>query len=153
MRSDLSIGGATPSAMEGFDLLADFRTLMGIDANLPGLTVKRIRGALQFNLTADPGATSGVLLGVHKGNVSGVAGLPSTDPSDDWMMFDWAPLTMGWAGGSADIPGGSFSYAMDVKSQRRLDEPQETIWLQVETTRTADTMSMYGWVSVLVALP
>jgi hypothetical protein len=155
MRSDLAVAGANPSAIAAFDLLADWRQQMGLTANLPGLTVVRIRGALQFNLTAGPGATSGVLLGARKTAIQGLgpaSPLPSTSPLEDWMLFDWAPLTMGWAGGS--ISGtDSFSYALDIKSKRRLDEPQETIGLWAETTRDADTMSLYGWISVLIALP
>ena len=90
-------------ATAGFDLLGDFRTMMGINANLPGTTVVRVRGALQFNLTAAPGATSGVLLGARVSSIEGLgpaSPLPSSSPSEDWMMFDWAPLSMGWAGGS-----------------------------------------------------
>ena len=44
-------------------------------------------------------------------------------------------------------------YALDVKSKRRLDEPQETLGLWAEATRDADTFSAHGWVSVLLALP
>ena len=68
------------------------------------------------------------------------------------MMFDWAPLSMGWAGGSI-VGTDTFSYALDIKSKRCLDEAQETIGLWAEATRDADTFSLYGWVSVLVALP
>ena len=39
------------------------------------------------------------------------------------MMFDWAPLSMGWAGGSI-VGTDTFSYALDIKSKRRLDEAQ-----------------------------
>ena len=147
--------GASPAATAGFDLLGDFRTMMGINANLPGTTVVRVRGALQFNLTAAPGATSGVLLGARVSSIEGLgpaSPLPSSSPSEDWMMFDWAPLSMGWAGGSI-VGTDTFSYALDIKSKRRLDEAQETIGLWAEATRDADTFSLYGWVSVLVALP
>ena len=58
---------------------------------------------------------------------------------------------MGWAGGS--IVGTDIPVRADIKSKRRLDEAQETIGLWAEATRDADTFSLYGWVSVLVALP
>ena len=95
MRTDVAVPGASPVATAGFDLLGDFRTMMGINANLPGTTVVRVRGALQFNLTAGPGATSGVLLGARVSSIEGLgpaSPLPSSSPSEDWMMFDWAPL-------------------------------------------------------------
>ena len=129
MRTDVAVPGASPVATAGFDLLGDFRTMMGINANLPGTTVVRVRGALQFNLTAAPGATSGVLLGARVSSIEGLgpaSPLPSSSPSEDWMMFDWAPLSMGWAGGSI-VGTDTFSYALDIKSKRRLDEAQETI--------------------------
>ena len=155
MRTDVAVPGASPVATAGFDLLGDFRTMMGINANLPGTTVVRVRGALQFNLTAAPGATSGgstrCSRQFHRGSRAGKPAAVQL-PSEDWMMFDWAPLTMGWAGGS--IAGTDmFSYALDVKSKRRLDEPQETLGLWAEATRDADTFSAHGWVSVLLALP
>ena len=148
--------GASPLATWSVDLLSQWRVQMGLASNLPGTTVVRIRGALQFNLTSAPGATSGVLLGIRKDSINdlgiGVGEVPSTAPHQDWMMFDWAPLTMGWAGGS--IAGTDmFSYALDVKSKRRLDEPQETLGLWAEATRDADMFSAHGWVSVLLALP
>ena len=45
MRTDVAVPGASPVATAGFDLLGDFRTMMGINANLPGTTVVRVRGA------------------------------------------------------------------------------------------------------------
>ena len=44
MRTDVAVPGASPVARQGFDLLGDFRTMMGINANLPGTTVVRVRG-------------------------------------------------------------------------------------------------------------
>ena len=114
MRTDVAVPGASPVATAGFDLLGDFRTMMGINANLPGTTVVRVRGALQFNLTAAPGATSGVLLGARVSSIEGLgpaSPLPSSSPSEDWMMSDWAPLSMGWAGGSI-VGTDTFSYAL-----------------------------------------
>ena len=154
MRTDVAVPGASPVATAGFDLLGDFRTMMGINANLPGTTVVRVRG----RAVQPDGRTRcdvRVLLGARVSSIEGLgpaSPLPSSSPSEDWMMFDWAPLSMGWAGGS--IAGtDTFSYALDIKSKRRLDEAQETIGLWAEATRDADTFSLYGWVSVLVALP
>ena len=48
---------------------------------------------------------------------------------------------MGWAGGSI-VGTDTFSYALDIKSKRRLDEAQETIGLWAEATRDADTFSL-----------
>ena len=58
---------------------------------------------------------------------------------------------MGWAGGSivgtdTFVRAGSSPSAVSMRLR-------ETIGLWAEATRDADTFSLYGWVSVLVALP
>lgn len=143
------------------DLLSLFRGTMGITANLPGVTVKRIRGTLQaaFVIDPEPINTTGLLLGVTKGNLAtpGVAEGPQDLANDDWALFDF----MSFASGSVGRTGPAFasshlvSTTIDVKSQRRLDEPSETLWLALQPTdtRTGAAVNVFGWVSVLLALP
>ena len=67
------------------------------------------------------------------------------------MMFDWAPLD--GLGRRLHCRDRHVLVRAGHQVQRRLDEAQETIGLWAEATRDADTFSLYGWVSVLVALP
>lgn len=155
VRSDLAAPAGTFS--QANDLLADWRATMGLTANLPGLTVVRVRGALQWVDNGGPNASSGHLIGVKVGDMSNppdpVTGFPSVARHEDWMAFDWQPFAMPWAGGSSDATVDISAYALDVKSKRRLDEPQQTLYLAWEATRDATTSEFYGWVSVLLALP
>lgn len=144
------------------DLLELFRATLGLTANLPGTTVQRIRGDLQFIHGGPPaiGAT-GVTLGIKVDNLATNASAESVVnlPNDDWMLFQHVPLTMPGATGGGPFDLGSplalYGAHFDVRSKRRIDEVEETLWLSMVPgdTRANVATDAHGWISILLALP
>lgn len=159
-----SVGGA----IESQDLLTDFRTLMGIGAGPPGITIMRIRMHISY-LTSSSIAdqlTSG--LGVYYGiKVCDLTDLvsqettelpsrgPQIDKHADWMAWGRVPVknTTSTSAGAVTFIGGWED--VDVRSMRKIDELGQTLGLWVQATNSAGGANSGYQVStsVLVALP
>lgn len=142
------------------DLLELFRGTMGITANLPGITIMRVRGDLQFQHGGNPLiTTTGMVVGVKKDQIGAdpvpAQGSPIDFPHDDWMFHQFVPVANGTTQAGSAAPLLQYSLSLDVKSKRRLDEPQESLWLclDITDTRTDGFGVAFGWISTLIALP
>jgi len=141
----LTLAGIVPGAI---DLLATFRATAG--TMTIGLTVARIRVDLQITKTAGAGAGLGDW-GIQVANQAAEA--VDIDPSagvhQDWMA--WGALPFGVTVGS------SINYCnvdgTDVKSMRRIDEVDQTLWFCGNTNLAANTLTVNVRTSVLLLLP
>ena len=141
------------------DLLAPFRSLMGITANLPGSTVVRLHMDGQVNY--DPAGTAivdldGILVSIIREETTSPPPSPLVDLNADWMFWRWFPVTNQVNASRAFTAGAGntvYSWHVDNKSMRKIEEPQETLWLSWANTAVApvqSTMTVY-W-SLLVKL-
>lgn len=137
------------------DILADFRTVMGITANLPGVTIARIRGAVQY--VYDPAVAATSLSGTFVGIVVNEIGLasprPLTNPNADWMYREWLPDAQ--PGQVIDPAAGAAmsSWLFDVKSMRKLQEVNQTLVFTWQRTSTPNLDELTVQTSTLVMLP
>jgi len=115
-----------------------------------GVTVTRVRGRVIVQETTATPTNDFVGLGlVIEDRNSSVAEIPKPFADDhvDWLA--WYPLTRF---GSDGITGTAVSWEIDVKSQRRLDEVGQTLWLSLDAAVTS-TWSLTVVLSVLLKLP
>ncbi len=75
---------------------------------------------------------------------------PTEDPHVDWMA--WQPVPMV---GPSGVTGDSVSAPIDIRSQRRLDEVGQTLWLSWDESVVSPTItfSVTFILSVLLRLP
>jgi hypothetical protein len=73
---------------------------------------------------------------------------PMADEGQDWMMFQPWPLV-----GESGRTGTSVKVSADVRSQRRLDEVGQTLWLSWDSRSATLTYQLQLWISVLLRLP
>jgi len=143
-RSQFSVTGAALPGIVRIDLLAQLET--AVAAQLLGCTVMRIRGVLALDQSLN-----GVLVAaarVGAANETIIAGLaPYGAPYLDWMMWEPFVSTAIAAGGDAA------ARVVDVKSRRRLDRLNESLYLFIDTTNPAGTLDYSLDLSVLIALP
>ncbi|WP_157034563.1 hypothetical protein [Corynebacterium jeddahense] len=142
--------GASPAATPtgATDLLTDFRALNG-GAQPLGVTVTRMRGRLAAQVSASPTFLTDMTVGaIVLPRTIPAADIPTpvTDLHADWLM--WQPMD-GLGQGAASAAG--FSVEIDVRSQRKMDEVGETLWLAWEGTGL--TTSLAWSISTLVKLP
>lgn len=129
----------TPTNSAVFDdLLSDFQTVLGADAN--GTTVTRIRGevGLQWNLAAGASpAFRSIDLGIRVADVAPLVGtdaeqiqyLPTSRPYSDWMFARRFLVTGTAVDAPADARVNAIKYVdIDIKSQRRVDELQQSLF-------------------------
>lgn len=120
---------SAPPTTYGVDLLAGFRALPG--ATHLGATVMRVRGYIVPEIV-DPQPNEDLVAGlridtwdqpVDTNDVS-----PYMGPDEDWM--GWFPY-LNPAGFPSDVTGNVYAspFAVDVKSNRKLEELNETLWL------------------------
>jgi len=142
-----------------FDMLGDFRTSAGINLNLPGVTIGRIRIKIQVRLDLSVVAgseTAGVTCGVYTQSQQSTAGRLSSasDLVDDYMYWSWHPIAekapLAVAALTADH---IFAFEVDTKAMRKMDEIGTGLFLNVQSTGATeiDTICVVG--SVLLILP
>lgn len=113
----------------GYDLLAGFRALPG--ATHLGSTVMRVRGYIVPELV-DPLPSEDLVAGLRVDtwdqSVTTSVVSPYQGVDEDWMA--WFPY-LSPSGAPDDVTGNIYAspYAVDVKSSRKLEELNETLWL------------------------
>ena len=137
---------ATPTGAR--DLLTDFRAING-GAQPLGATITRMRGLLRAVVSAAPTSATEIVVGaiVLPRTIPAVdIPNPISDQHADWLM--WQPFD-GFMGGAASAA--AFSTEVDVRSQRKIDEVGETLWLSWQGTGLVTGLE---WeLSTLVKLP
>jgi hypothetical protein len=134
------------------DLLGPFKTSGG---QQQGVTVTRIH--LDFIVTSAVAASDSFSWGILKGqdadvglNIAG-APTPVTHPYEDWMMWR---TEVACAGVNTQYWELSNHLCMDIKSQRRLEELQETLNLVIlRNSVAAASLATTVVTSVLLKLP
>ena len=135
---------------DGVDLLTTFRSAAEYGAQPIGVTVTRVRGRVSLRETTATATNDHFGVGLlieDRNSLASEIPHPYSDEHADWMM--WMPLT---AYGQDGITGSWASYEFDVKSQRRMDEVGQTLWLSMDAAVTS-TFSAVISLSVLLKLP
>ena len=115
-----------------------------------GVTVTRVRGRVSVQETT--GTPTGDFLGLgliveDRNSLASEIPHPYADEHADWMA--WMPLT---AYGQDGITGSRAAFEIDVRSQRKMDEVGQTLWLSLDAAVTS-TFSVIVSLSVLLKLP
>jgi len=149
------------ATVDGLDLLAAYRTAMGVVISLPGITIGRVRISISVRIAipaAGLQASDGVGFGLIKDQITrptlGLL-LPQSDPNADWMMHAWmAPAKDSDA---LVTTAAAVSYVMtkefDVKSMRKLAGDAESLFAVVQTTGAATLVNVNYNADVLLYLP
>lgn len=138
------------------DLLADFRTNLGITAGPIGITVVRVRGAFQvaYDTAATFTASTGVMVGlvVASRNLA-AANVPKagTGPNEDWMWHQWYPIGLGLDKGATDDDT-IMGYMLDIKAMRKIQEADQTLWFSIDSP-DAVAFTSHHRLSVGIKLP
>lgn len=146
-------GAAAPTG--SIDILTDFRTIMGITANLPGCTVVRIRGSVQMEFAAAGSFdhTSGFAHGIYVDTVTSVAALPLGLPNEDWMFWEWSPVSRGYDAIGPTNTDRILSVPIDARAMRKVEEVQQTLFYVWEVTGPVDTAEVNTILSIGIKLP
>lgn len=156
---NVTVPGTTPGNVPVVqDLLTAFRGTMGISANLPGLTIMRIRGVIHAAPEVGTLASS-MRCGVKLDDQQEAVDIDSSEgpvsqANDDWMLYEpWVfqPVPA--------VSAEAYAYQaeignrqIDVRSKRKLDEIQQTALIFFQAGHpTAWRVSWH--LSVLLALP
>lgn len=125
------VAGSIPGPATGADLLANFRDQPG--ATHLGATIMRVRGYVIPSETLGTTGGAGIVgMRVDTWNepVSEPTNQPIQQPDADWMA--WLPWNIG-AGEGARMQTSwnenASLWTVDVKSNRKLEELNETLWL------------------------
>lgn len=141
-------------AFAASDLLNDFRIVNG-GAQPVGSTIGRVRMDITFTTAgASPGSTTGLIGGLIIGT-SSLVDVPDPGTADeryaDWMW--WRFLSIHRNSSLVNATGVSVAtFEVDVKSMRRMEELQETLWLVFDNPSPA-TINVSVTASVLLMLP
>ena len=133
------------------DLLETFRTAAEYGAQPMGTTITRVRGQLLLSeitaVAANDAFTWGLIV---EDRSSTLAQLPLPDDQEhvDWLA--WQPCA---AFGESGRAGSWVRYEIDVKSQRRLDEIGQTLWLVCDARFPGASYNAIFSLSVLLKLP
>lgn len=142
------------------DLLAEFRVMMGITANIPGTTVSRVRmDCFSANLSAGGFPTTvGLRVMTIREFTEAQADpayalnlSPLREPGADWMY--WRALYPNHGADPTTGVPNALTYELDVRSMRRLDEAQETLAYCVSKEASTGGYTHFNSASVLLALP
>lgn len=138
-----------------FDLLADFRTVMGITSNLPGATIARVRAQLQYIYDPLVAATSisGTFIGFIVGTIGVAIPFPLAQPNADWMHRQWLPDAQ--YGQTIDPAAGAAmsSVELDIKAMRKMEEVNQTLFFTWVRTGLPNLDELTLASSVLMMLP
>jgi hypothetical protein len=135
---------------DAVDLLTTFRSAAEYGAQPIGVTVTRVRGRIILTETTATATNDFFGLGlVVEDRNSTVAEVPKPFADDhvDWLA--WMPLARV---GQDGLTGSFNSWEIDVRSQRKLDEVGQTLWLTMDAAVTS-TWSATVVLSVLLKLP
>lgn len=144
---------------EWTDALGNFRSLMGINMNLPGTTVSRVRLDVA---AANVGNFQPTYVGLQKVKISdvlnyvavpaeGLTASPNREYHSDWMLWRVLFPNHG-ADPTSGLPNAQ-TYELDVRAMRRLDEAQETLGLVFSKETSVSGYTVQYAISVLLALP
>ena len=114
-----------------------------------GTTVTRVRGFGNAHVTGatDPPSDLGILWGLivdSRRHTAAEVPSPETEEHADWMQWRWQPLN--------NTP--VWDWEVDVKSQRKMEELEETLWLTWSPTGAGLGIDGVTWIlSILLKLP
>ncbi len=143
----VSPAAGTPFAV---DLLSGFRDANG-GAQPVGSTITRVRGTVQFTHSGPAAADTGIAWGLVVDRVGLTAGEvpdPYIDPYADWMGWGFIPTSID--GGGATVTA---SKEIDVKSQRKMEELGETLWMTFTDNPALSSAQVFVQMSILLRLP
>ena len=146
-RSIKSESGATSGA---YDLLEDFRLATQYGAQPLGTTITRVRGSLVLgppSVTTPTGITWGLVVEDRAALATEVP-KPQQERHVDWLAWQPHPHV-----GADGITGTANAREIDVRSQRRLDEVGQTLWLAWDQASATVTWTVTFTLSVLLRLP
>lgn len=131
----------TSANLGAFDLLSGYRTSRGILQNDPGTTEGAIRFAYQFQALGAGNFTesSGVFVGIYVDDLSRpVAQIssPVVSGNVDWLFWKFFNFTEGGNGLAPADTDKIFGMSEHIKSMRKLDETEETLWFSWDTAGT-----------------
>lgn len=134
----------------GVDLLATYRSLPG--ATHVGATVMRIRGFIVPQSAVEAAGTIGFRIDQQNEDPTETDNVPALQPDLDWM--GWLPwmLTSDTPNVSATWNAQANQWAVDIKSNRMLEELQETLWMFFDRP-TAGTVTYNYNLSIGLKLP
>ena len=145
----------TNSAGQVIDLLAGFRSQMGIARNLPGMTVTRVVGTHAVRVVSADDAFTRWIWGL---GVWEVTNPPSTsqsallDPDRDWMFVRSENVVQVVDAGTPTVKRVAATYDMDLHAQRKLDEMGKTLWY-VADNPDGDNFDFAFNFNILLKLP
>jgi len=150
-------------AFTSFDLLGNFRGVMGISLNLPDIVIWRIHIKVSIRFTLAPStaiqANDSVLFSLFVDTSNQTLLNPVTQPySEKFMMFDnlyASSLVQQGLTVAASLPGDLLMFKeYDIKSHRRIANLDETLWMTLSPQGT--DLTILNWSathSTLVKLP
>jgi len=152
-RSTDDSGALAPTG--AVDLLADYRTTLGLLANLPGTTVTRVWANIQveYEPTTVFNYLSGIIHGVYVDTLGSTAAIPAAFPGEDWLWWEYWPVSRGY-----DAIGGTntdriFSTQINTRSSRKLEEVQQTLFYVWSVLGPVDTAQVFTSFSVGLKQP
>ncbi len=142
------------STSGGIDLLADWRTRMGITANLPDMTVSRVRGVVQLQalVPGDVGPFTHVTCATLVWPTPQAAALPQpeTDMWQDWNYYESIVLSGFGPYEPPAAPEPVYAKYVDIKAQRRLKNIDDSYFF---TWQTPSAHALYLQLAIGVKLP
>lgn len=149
----------TNVASLNFDLLSDYRTVAGINVNIPEFTIWRVRIKISITLTLSPNAylpSNGIFIGVWVDNfdLTKITAALSQKYEQKYMLWDkMFQAEQEVQGGSLlanQIP--SLYKEYDIKTRRVCPNILETLLLQLTPGGNVSTFSYDMWYLVLLRL-
>lgn len=143
------LGGTAASV----DLLTSFRSLGG---STLGATVTRVRGSFSFTTGGVTPANSAIVGMLVETSTSTDVPDPFVDVGADWLQWEHLPVAPinGSNGTNTPAVDPVYGWAVDVRSQRKMEELQQTLFLSVHNLGPGgDQIILAGYVSVLLRLP
>jgi len=137
-----------------YDLLA---TAKSVGLMTQGVTIGRTHLAIQVWSAVAGGdqMAFGVLRGQNTDVGTGIAGAPTpiADPYEDWAWWDIRTASEPGGSGCYSRTGLTNSWAIDIKSMRKLEELQQSYNLVMQAATVAATVSFTVCASTLILLP
>ena len=134
----------TPTAQTGsVDIMGDIRSVMGLTAGPIGATFGGMHMQFQclFQDSAAIEEQTGVYVGIGKHSrqlATTEVPRPLSDTNEDWLWRKWYPIS-GFSSVLATASGAGtalriVSFHEVIRSMRKMEEPNDTIWFVWETT-------------------
>jgi hypothetical protein len=142
------------------DLLATFKTAMGITLNLPDIVIWRILIKIAIKIGFNPNnqtSNTGVLLSLFVDDPPAATFQPVTQPfSQRYLMWDEIYTAEGLLNSVplSATPGNAVLYkTYDVRSHRKLDNVNSSLWLTLSETGNAVLTDYSYTASILMKMP